>query len=95
MRADDDGVRTSTSPTCGYNDTSRTGSGLTALKSEADAELSGGESERLSLSPVEDEPATSRLELFQVSALMESYEADQPTAEEESLETAADRSSTG
>ena len=33
-------------------------------------------SEQSSLSPVEDEATTSRLELFQISALTDSYEAD-------------------
>ena len=55
------------------------------------------ESERSSPSPVEDEATTSRLELFQISALADSYEAD-PTRDlstEELSITAGCESSVG
>ena len=62
-----------------------------------EADEPGVESERSSLSPVEDEASTSRLELFQISALTDSYEAD-PTrnlSAEESLITDGCESSVG
>jgi len=64
---------------------------------QQEAEELGVDSERSSLSPVEDEATTSRLELFQISALTDSYEAD-PTrnlSAEESLITAGCESNFG
>jgi len=60
-------------------------SALVTPAQQADDEL-GVESERSSLSAVDDEATTSRLELFQISALNDSCDADPmrntPAAEE-------------
>jgi len=63
----------------------------------ADEDL-GGDSERSSLSPVEDEATTSCLELFQISALNDSGEAclsRNSSDVEESAGITADKSSIG
>jgi len=98
---DDYDRRSSTSPTSGARET---GSGLTASRKQArgavtthEGDEPGVESERSSPSPVEDEATTSRLELFQISAMTDSYEADptRDTSAEESPITARCGSTSG
>lgn len=80
---DNDG-RISTSPIGGNQEETRSSLSMSQRASPGflmtptgqEGDQRGIESERSSPSPVEDEATTSRLELFQISALADSYEAD-------------------
>jgi len=105
---DNDCRPTSTSPTLDDREpaVTETGSSWTkpppavgGLAAERDElEVDTEFTDRSSLSSVDDEATTSRLELFQISALTDSYEADQTTnlsVEEESIVSIGDALSVG